>query len=67
MYISSAMTPRTHVTVGLIQDAVTGDQTQTLTATIARIREAAGRGAQIICLQRAVFLQIAQAGVFQFC
>ena len=45
------MTPRTHVTIGLIQDAVTGDQTQTLTATIARIRDAAGRGAQIICLK----------------
>ena len=41
----------TLVTIGLIQDAVTGDQTQTLTATIARIREAAGRGAQIICLK----------------
>ena len=45
------MTPGTHVTIGLVQDAVTGDQTQTLTATIARIREAAGRGAQIICLK----------------
>ena len=45
------MTPRTHVTIGLIQDAVAGDQTQTLTATISRIRDAAGRGAQIICLK----------------
>jgi N-carbamoylputrescine amidase len=45
------MTPHTRVTIGLIQDAVSGDRTQTLTATIARIREAAGRGAQIICLK----------------
>jgi N-carbamoylputrescine amidase len=45
------MTPSTLVTIGLVQDAVTGDQTHTLTATIARVREAAARGAQIICLQ----------------
>jgi N-carbamoylputrescine amidase len=51
VYIISAMTPATHVTIGLIQDAVTGDPTRTLTATIARIREAAARGAQVICLQ----------------
>src|ERR1019366_7283555 len=44
------MSPRSLVSIGLIQDAVTGDQTQALTATIARIREAAGRGAQIISL-----------------
>jgi N-carbamoylputrescine amidase len=37
--------------VALIQDAVTGDPTQTLAATIARIREAAAQGAQIICLK----------------
>ena len=45
------MSTASHVTIGLIQDAVSGDQTQTLTATIARIRETASRGAQIICLK----------------
>jgi N-carbamoylputrescine amidase len=39
------------VTVGLIQDAVTGDQSATLADTITRIREAAKRGAQVICLK----------------
>jgi N-carbamoylputrescine amidase len=43
--------PRAPFTVALIQDAVTGDPTQSLTATIARIREAASKGAQIICLK----------------
>ena len=44
---SSAQT----VSVGLIQDGVQGDQTHALAASIARIREAAARGAQIICLK----------------
>ena len=39
------------VTVGLIQDAVTGGTDATLAATIARIRDAAARGAQVICLK----------------
>jgi N-carbamoylputrescine amidase len=39
------------VTVGLIQDAVDGDQMQTLAATIARVRDAAAQGAQVICLK----------------
>ena len=45
------MTLRPPVTVGLIQDAVDGDAMQTLARTIARIREAAARGAQVICLK----------------
>ena len=45
------MTLRPPVTVGLIQDAVDGDSMQTLAGTIARIREAATRGAQVICLK----------------
>jgi N-carbamoylputrescine amidase len=45
------MTSRPPVIIGLIQDAVTGDRLQTLTATIARIRDAAAKGAQIICLK----------------
>lgn len=45
------MTSRPPVTIGLIQDAVTGDRLQTLSATIARIRDAAAKGAQIICLK----------------
>jgi len=38
-------------TVGIIQDAATSDVTATVEATIARIREAAARGAQIVCLK----------------
>src|SRR5689334_11830867 len=38
-------------TVGIIQDAATNDRQATIDATIPRIREAAGRGAQIICLK----------------
>jgi N-carbamoylputrescine amidase len=45
------MTASANVTIGLIQDAVSGDQTHTLSAAIARVREAAARGAQIVCLQ----------------
>jgi N-carbamoylputrescine amidase len=43
--------PSRSVSIGLVQDAVTGDREQTLSSTIARIREAAARGAQIICLK----------------
>lgn len=45
------MTARTSVTVGLIQDGVAGDPARTLAATITRIRDAAAKGAQIICLK----------------
>ena len=45
------MSPRPTVTVGLIQDAVEGDQLQALAATITRVREAAAQGAQVICLK----------------
>ena len=45
------MPSRPNVTVGLIQDAVDGDQRHALAATIARIREAAAQGAQVICLK----------------
>src|SRR5438094_7880468 len=38
-------------TVGIIQDSATDDITLTVEATIPRIREAAARGAQIICLK----------------
>ena len=38
-------------TVGIIQDAATDDQTATIDATIPRIREAADRGAQVVCLK----------------
>jgi N-carbamoylputrescine amidase len=43
--------PGSAVTVGLVQDSVAGDARQALTATIARVRDAAARGAQIICLK----------------
>ncbi|HVT40142.1 MAG TPA: carbon-nitrogen hydrolase [Gemmatimonadaceae bacterium] len=45
------MTNRPPVVVGLIQDAVTTAAAHAVTATIARVREAADRGAQIICLK----------------
>jgi len=38
-------------TVGIIQDAATDDQKATIEATIPRIREAADRGAQVVCLK----------------
>src|SRR5436190_5701607 len=38
-------------TVGIIQDAASADQQATIDASIARIREAAQRGAQIVCLK----------------
>ncbi len=38
-------------TVGIIQDSASADQQATLDASIVRIREAAARGAQIICLK----------------
>jgi N-carbamoylputrescine amidase len=38
-------------TVGIIQDAATTDVRATVDATIPRIREAAARGAQIVCLK----------------
>src|SRR4051812_36233470 len=38
-------------TVGIIQEAVTSDVLQNVERAIARIREAADKGAQIICLQ----------------
>jgi N-carbamoylputrescine amidase len=38
-------------TVGIIQDAATNDARATVDATILRIREAATRGAQIVCLK----------------
>jgi N-carbamoylputrescine amidase len=41
----------TPFTIGLIQDSVTADAALTLDHAVEQIREAAGRGAQIICLQ----------------
>jgi N-carbamoylputrescine amidase len=38
-------------TVGIIQDTASDDAAATLSATIERIREAAARGAQIVCLK----------------
>jgi len=45
------MPARAPVTIGLIQDAVEGEPTAVLAATITRIREAAAQGAEIICLK----------------
>ena len=38
-------------TVGIIQDAATADVREAVEATVPRIREAAARGAQIVCLK----------------
>ena len=38
-------------TVGIIQDTASSDSAATLEASVARVREAASRGAQIICLK----------------
>jgi N-carbamoylputrescine amidase len=38
-------------TVGIIQDSASDDTAATVAATIARIRDAASRGAQIVCLK----------------
>ena len=43
--------PSAPFTVALIQDDATSDRDETLAATEASIREAAGRGAQVICLK----------------
>lgn len=42
---------RSPFTVGIIQDAATGDVRGNVEAAIARIREAAAKGAQIVCLK----------------
>jgi N-carbamoylputrescine amidase len=41
----------TPVTIGLIQEAVTSDIAANVERAVERVRETAGRGAQIICLQ----------------
>src|SRR5438034_6050402 len=38
-------------TVGIVQDDATDDAAATLAATVTRVREAATRGAQIVCLK----------------
>jgi hypothetical protein len=42
---------QTPFTVGIIQDAVAGTSAETVDRAVTKIREAAARGAQIICLQ----------------
>jgi N-carbamoylputrescine amidase len=39
------------VTIGLVQDTASDDLTANVTRAVARVRDAAARGAQIICLQ----------------
>ncbi len=39
------------VTIGLVQDSASDDLADNLTRAVARVRDAASRGAQIICLQ----------------
>ncbi|HEU4989253.1 MAG: carbon-nitrogen hydrolase [Gemmatimonadota bacterium] len=55
-------------TVGIIQDAATGDAAATMAATVERVREAARRGAQIVCLKELFnapyFCKVEQAGRF---
>lgn len=42
---------KTPFTVGIVQDAVAGSPAETVDRAVTRIRDAAGQGAQIICLQ----------------
>ncbi|MGI8509223.1 MAG: carbon-nitrogen hydrolase [Gemmatimonadaceae bacterium] len=42
---------KTPFTVGIVQDAVAGSPAETVDRAVAKIRDAAGQGAQIICLQ----------------
>ncbi|HEY9227712.1 MAG TPA: carbon-nitrogen hydrolase [Gemmatimonadaceae bacterium] len=46
--MTSAASP---FTIGIIQDAASDDTAATVAATVARVREAAARGAQIVCLK----------------
>ena len=48
-------------TVGIIQDAASDDRQATIDATIPRIREAAERGAQVVCLKERQNLRIVSA------
>jgi N-carbamoylputrescine amidase len=43
--------PRPPFTIGLVQDSASGDAKATVAATVGRVREAATRGAQIVCLK----------------
>src|SRR5213083_977644 len=56
--------------VGIIQDGATDDVRQTVEATVPRIREAAPRGAQIVCLKELFnapyFCKSASADRFDF-
>jgi N-carbamoylputrescine amidase len=45
------MSATTPFTVGIIQDAASNDSEATVAASIVRVREAAARGAQIVCLK----------------
>ena len=45
------MTASLPFTVGIIQDAASSDAAATVAATVERVRDAAGRGAQIVCLK----------------
>jgi N-carbamoylputrescine amidase len=49
--ISFGITMSTTVKVGLVQEAVTPDTNANVERAVERVREAAGRGAQIVCLQ----------------
>ena len=45
------MTASAPFTIGLVQDGVAGDRAATIASGVASIREAARRGAQVICLK----------------
>src|SRR6185312_11939196 len=50
-YLNASMNTSRMVTVGLVQQAVGSDPAANLEHTIAGIREAAARGARLVCLQ----------------
>ncbi|HET7632899.1 MAG TPA: carbon-nitrogen hydrolase [Gemmatimonadaceae bacterium] len=43
--------PAQPFTIGIVQDAASSDRAATVAAAVARVREAAARGAQVICLK----------------
>jgi N-carbamoylputrescine amidase len=47
----TSASPSAPFTIGIIQDSASDDTAATVAATVARVREAAQRGAQIICLK----------------
>ena len=48
---SDCSLPHTTVRIGLVQSACTGDREGNIAQAVAGIAEAAGQGAEVVCLQ----------------